>query len=196
MTRGVSALVALSLALATTPVDLFAQQAVPRARSTSTATARTTNGSRATMVIGTAWNAETRPIPNARVRLRNISTGQVAAQATTNQQGEFTFSNVPSGTYVTELVDGRGSVVAIGESFTIAPGQTVITFVRLPPRKGGFLFGVWGAAAAAAVAAAVGLGISAVEACGDCAVVKEECPECPPCDCPPISCEVPGQLPQ
>jgi hypothetical protein len=144
---------ALALALFVAPIAEAAQ------------TTRTLGGSRATTVVGTAWNADTKPLPNASIRLRNVSTGKVEATATTNQLGEFMFQGVSGGTFMTELVDNGGTVLAAGETFTINPGDTVVTFVRLRPRSGGLFGGLWGNAALAAIAAAAGLGITAAEPC-------------------------------
>lgn len=164
MKRTIASLLVAALMFAETGLVLAAQSPTPMTvRSGSTA------------VIGTAWNADTRPLANARVRLRNISTGQIDAQATTNGSGEFQFANVEGGTYVTELLDSGGNVAAVGESFTIAPGQTVVTFVRLRPRRAGLLGGLWGNAALAALAAAAGLGITAADEC-NCDPVSPELP--------------------
>ncbi len=126
-----------------------------------------------TTVIGTVWDANSVPIPYAKVRLRSFVTGQVVANATADQSGEFRFDNVEPGSYVVELVDDDGNVVALGQTFTIDPGQTVITFIMTDARDGGFLGGIWGPVAAAAIAAAAGLGVTAVQECS-CAPLSPE----------------------
>jgi hypothetical protein len=90
--------------------------------------------SRSTSIIGTAWNADGSPIKGANLRLRNIVTGKVEAASKANDAGRFTFDNVEPGSYVVELVSDAGHVRTIGHTFTIAPGETVATFVRLTPK--------------------------------------------------------------
>jgi hypothetical protein len=90
--------------------------------------------SRSPSIIGTAWNADSSPIKGANLRLRNIVTGKVAAATKANDLGQFTFDNVEPGSYLVELVNDAGHVQTIGHTFTIAPGETVATFVRLTPK--------------------------------------------------------------
>ncbi len=128
-----------------------------------------------TSILGSAWTEDTRPIPKARLRLRNVATGKIEAVTLANDAGEFTFPNVEGGSYVVELVNEAAAVQAVSHVFSIAPGETVATFVRLGtkrPRIGGFFENaaaavVTGAAlfqnaSTAVTAAAAGLGITAV----------------------------------
>ena len=108
-----------------------------------TATARPVSGSsRAatavnaarTSIVGSAWNVDNSPIKFASLRLRDVVEGKIEALAKANEVGEFTFENVPPGSYAVELVNEAGKVETIGHVFTIAPGETVATFVRLNAR--------------------------------------------------------------
>src|SRR3990170_3745471 len=85
-------------------------------------------------ILGTVWDAQSRPIPDAQVRLRNLTTGKVEATARASQSGQFTFQNVEGGNYVLELLNDEGRVLAVGQTFSVAPGETVATFVRLGAR--------------------------------------------------------------
>src|SRR5262249_27111089 len=85
----------------------------------------------ATTIVGTAWNADNTPIKGANIRLRNVVTGQIAAVTKANDAGAFTFDNAVGGSYVVELVTDSGHVRAVGNVFTLAPGETVATFVRV-----------------------------------------------------------------
>jgi hypothetical protein len=116
---------------------------------------------RGTSVEGAAWNADDTPIPEARVRLRNVDSGRIAAAAVADQAGQFTFANLESGTFLVELVSESGRVLAVGHVFTIAPGETVATFVRLGA-KAPWYAGFFSNAAAAAAAAAASQGITAL----------------------------------
>jgi len=117
---------------------------------------------RATSVMGFAWSASNEPLPDVEVQLRNLLTGLVEARSRTSDAGEFLFSDIEGGTYVVELVNESGKVVALGAPFTVAPGETVATFVRLALPAPWFA-NVMSNTAAAAVSTAAGIGIAAVE---------------------------------
>ncbi len=118
-------------------------------------------GARATSILGSAWNADNSPIPNARLRLRNALTGRIEATAEANDAGRFAFTGVESGTYVIELVSESGKVVALGQTFTVAPGETIATFVRLATRVPWFN-GFFSNVAAAASSTAASAGVTAI----------------------------------
>jgi hypothetical protein len=115
----------------------------------------------ATSIRGNAWTADNQPVPAARLRLRNLMTGKVEAATQANQAGEFTFANVEGGSYLVELVNDTGHVLAVGHRFSIAPGETVGTFVRLGTRVPWFS-GFFGNAAAAVASIAASQGITAL----------------------------------
>ena len=116
---------------------------------------------RSTAIQGTAWNADHTPIPEARLRLRNAASGRIVAESVANGTGQFTFTNIEEGAYIVELVSESGKVLAVGDAFTIAAGETVATFVRLSAHVPWFA-GFFENAAAAATAAAAGLGVTAL----------------------------------
>lgn len=89
--------------------------------STSSASAQVTGG---------AWTADDRPISQARLRLRDVVTGRMQASTVADDGGQFTFDDIPPGSYVVELLDAKGRVQVVGHVFSIAPGETVATFVR------------------------------------------------------------------
>lgn len=116
----------------------------------------------AASVVGFAWTASNEPLRDVEVRLRDLLSGTVAARVRTTDTGEFLFRDVEGGSYVVEIADERGRVVALGAPFRLASGETIATFVRLAlaaPSYGAVLSNT----AAAAVFAAAGLGIAAVE---------------------------------
>ena len=133
-----------------------------RAKSTETR-ARTSAEHTATraLILGVAWKGDNTPIAHARLRLRDVVTGRAEAITVANVEGQFSFANVEPGTFVVELINEDGRVLAVGPVFAIARGETATTFVRLPTRRrllGGFLSN----AAVAAVTAASGLGLTAL----------------------------------
>lgn len=128
--------------------------AVPAGRSNASGT-----------ILGTVWDTRNNAVPDAMVRLRNLTTGKVEATTRASQAGQFTFQTVEGGNYVLELVDDQGRVIAVGQMFSVAPGETVATFVRLGARVRWFA-GFFNNAAASAVSSAAGLGLTAVSATG------------------------------
>lgn len=112
-------------------------------------------------VLGNAWTADNTPIPKARLRLRDVASGKVEAVTLANEAGQFTFSNIGGGSYVIELVDDAAAVMAVGHVFSIAPGETVATFVRLGTKVPWFT-GFFGNAAAAVASSAASQGITAL----------------------------------
>jgi hypothetical protein len=112
-------------------------------------------------VTGVVWNADNSPYPNGKVRLRTLHTGRVEAAAVTTERGQFTFAQVPSDSYLTEVVNDSGKVIAVGQSFRVGSGETVATFVRLPAPQS-WLAGAFSNTAAAVIAAASSAGVTAV----------------------------------
>ena len=95
------------------------------------------------------------------MRLRNVASGKVEATTSAAGNGEFAFENVEGGTYVIEYVDQGGKVLAVGHVFSVAPGETVATFIRLGTTRPWFA-ALFSNAGAAVVATAASLGVTAV----------------------------------
>lgn len=118
-------------------------------------------GSRVTSVMGYLWAGEGTPISNATVQLRNIVTGQVEQVSSTLQNGAFAFNNVQGGTYAIEYVtESSGRLVAVGQAFSVAPGETVATFVRLGSNLAAIVPDLASNAAQAAISTAASAGIA------------------------------------
>jgi hypothetical protein len=111
--------------------------------------------------VGTVWTADSTPIPLARVRLRNMTTGSIDGAAVANNAGEFAFNGIHGGPFVVEYVSKGDRVLAIGEAFVVAPGETVTTFVRLGSDKPWYT-GFFSNAAIAVVSGAAASGITAL----------------------------------
>ena len=116
---------------------------------------------RATAVQGSAWRADNTPLPYAFLRLRNVLTGKTEASTVADGGGRFTFGGIREGTYLVELVDERGKVLTVGHVFTLGPGDTVATFVRLGPNVPWFN-GFFVNAALVVAASAATAGVAAV----------------------------------
>lgn len=116
-------------------------------------------------IQGEAWTAHNTAVPHARLRLRNVDSGNIDGAAQANEAGRFAFGNLKPGSYVVELVDSSGAVLAVSQRIVIASGQNIATIVRLPAR-GSFFSGFFGNAAAAVASGAASLGISALAPVG------------------------------
>jgi Carboxypeptidase regulatory-like domain len=150
--------------------------AAPGARSSAAgARAGGAVGVRSTSIVGVAWNADNTPIPAARVRLRNVVTGKIASAAITDAAGQFTFESTEPGAYLIELVTETGKIVAVGHTFSVAPGETVATFVRASTKVPWFT-GFFGNAASAIAATAASAGVTAIA------------PDAKPCSSPSPGC--------
>jgi hypothetical protein len=112
-------------------------------------------------VRGVVWNPDNSPLPNGKVRLRDVHTGKVEAASVTTERGQFLFEKIQRGSYLTEVVDDGGKVIAVGQSFSLEAGETVATFVRLPPRQS-WLAGAFTNTAAAVISAASSAGVTAI----------------------------------
>jgi hypothetical protein len=111
--------------------------------------------------MGSAWNAANAPLPGAHLQLRNVGNGKIVARANADEAGHFVFTNLDSGSYVVELVTETGKILTVGQTFAIAPGETVATFVRLGTKTPWFAE-FFGNAAGAVTAVAASQGITAL----------------------------------
>jgi len=82
-------------------------------------------------VAGAVRDQGGKPAVNYAVRVRNAGTGQVAGTGTTGPAGEFSFENLTQGTYVVEVVDGTGRILATSTSIALATGAMAITGVAI-----------------------------------------------------------------
>lgn len=87
-------------------------------------------------VLGTARSEAGSLISNAAVRLRNTASGEVISTSRTAANGDFSFSNVPAGSYVVELLDNSGAVIATSSSVSLAAGSMGVTGVVLTASAG------------------------------------------------------------
>jgi hypothetical protein len=135
-------------------------QAVPASPSSAAAASTHPVDAHNGLIAGFAWNADNSGIPGAKLRLRNVSTGKIAASSIADQLGQFRFEAAP-GSYLIELVDDAGKLLAVGQVFSVGAGESVATFVRLGnhvPWVAGFFTN----AAVAAITAAAAQGVTAL----------------------------------
>ena len=148
---------AAAVALASFPVPLSARQpAVPQAALGVTSVVQQPG-----TVTGIAWHRDNTPVSHALLRLRDVTSGRIIRRTRADAAGRFSFATVPSGSYVVELVDEDGGIRGVGQMFSVGPGETVSTFVRLGTHVPWFN-GFFNNAAAAAIASAAALGVAAI----------------------------------
>lgn len=123
------------------------------------------NSALATVVSAFVWDGRNDPVRDITVRLRNAQTGHVEGTTMSDIDGRVTFTDVEGGTYLLEVVNAKGSVLAAGQVFSVMPGETVATFVRLGSKLPWFT-GIFNRAAASAVAGAAAIGATAVGVTG------------------------------
>jgi hypothetical protein len=87
-----------------------------------------------TQIIGSVIDIRQVPVANARVRLRNLNTGKIEQETTTNEKGEYAFQLVEPGTYVVEMVIADGTIIALSNAGALQRFETLQTVVQLPGR--------------------------------------------------------------
>jgi SdrD B-like protein len=76
-------------------------------------------------ISGAADAASGAPLASTTVRLRSVSSGNVAATTTTNGTGEFAFSVAEPGNYVIEVVNAAGDVIGSSSMIAVTAGATI-----------------------------------------------------------------------
>ena len=120
-----------------------------------------------TQIMGYLWTSNNGVLDGASVQIRDTISNTIVDITQTNAAGEFVFQNVNPGQYVIEYVQGTTSkVLTLGHPFTVSPGETVATFVRLsnglPMLLPNELSNLASNAATSAVTSAAAEGITAV----------------------------------
>jgi hypothetical protein len=93
-------------------------------------------GGKLNALVGVARTSLNMPIPFARIVLRNIGTGQIFTRATADEHGAFSFLDLAANTYIVELLDPDGSVVATSSLVTMTRGELKQTIVRAAASAG------------------------------------------------------------
>jgi hypothetical protein len=88
------------------------------------------------MIAGTVFDQQSKPMADVRVRLRNLQTGQIDQTAVTNRAGEFRLVAEPDIPYVVELADTEGRIVSTSDVIVAHVGEIAATALtagsRLP----------------------------------------------------------------
>jgi Carboxypeptidase regulatory-like domain len=91
-------------------------------------------GGGSTMIVGTVIDSRQMVVARVKVRLRNITTGEVIAETESNDDGEYSFTDVEPGLYVVEMLFGDRYVVALSNAGSVARFETLQTVIQLPGR--------------------------------------------------------------
>ncbi len=128
-----------------------------------------TNASAFSVIQGNALSSESRPLPDAAVRLRDARLGRVVDRQVTDRSGLFAFRAVDPGTYVVELVADDQTILAASDVLTVNAGEVTSTLVQLPFHIAPFA-GILGQSAGQAliiISTAVASGVLATQSIGD-----------------------------
>jgi len=80
-------------------------------------------------MTGIARGNHMQSLPSVNVRLRNTDTGAVVGTTVTTEAGTFTFSALPAGNYIAEVIDVAGKVLGVGAPVSLPAGATATTSV-------------------------------------------------------------------
>ena len=98
-----------------------------------------------------------KPLANTTVRLRNVDTGQLVGNTTSNAQGQFSFSGLGPGNFVVETVSANGTILGTSAAIALTAAAMTITGVAVTTSAAA-IAAAGGAAGAAGAAGAVGGG--------------------------------------
>jgi hypothetical protein len=112
------------------------------------------------MIAGTVSDPQSKPMANARVKLRNLQTGQIDQTAVTNEAGEFHLVALPDVPYVVELADADGRIVSISDVIIAHLGEVAATALTADTRLPA-LARMFGKTTASLIAAMAGFGVPA-----------------------------------
>jgi len=113
-------------------------------------------------VSGTAQPSAGHSAANAAVRLRNLTTGNVAGTSVTDASGAFTFAGVEPGNYVVEMLDGAGNVVSTSATVAVTQGAVTGVAVGSAAAVAGGVGGFFGSTLGILTIAAAGAGVAGV----------------------------------
>lgn len=107
------------------------------------------------VIYGTALDGNAVPLPDMRVRLRNLQTRAIEQVSTTNLIGEFVFVAFPDIPYVVEIGDRSGRALVVSDVMVSRAGGAAGGVLVVPAKLRGYaaLFRATAGAVASAVAA-------------------------------------------
>lgn len=91
-------------------------------------------GSGGTRIQGSVIDIQQVPVAKVKVRLRNVTTGEVMAEAVSDDKGEYSFPELEPGVYVVEMFIDNRYIVALSNAGSVARNETLQTVIQLPGR--------------------------------------------------------------
>jgi hypothetical protein len=157
------ALAGIVLSTAVVSADQAAGAAAAAAKTRQTvAAAQKTAKDIKSLINGVALDRAQVPIPNAKVRLRNLEINDVEQVVTADEFGTFSFVAQPDVPYVVEITDQAGRVIAVGEVIMANTGEVAGAVVSLPARLPA-LAGVFTDTASSVISAATSSGLTVID---------------------------------
>ncbi len=148
--------------LAACAVSVAAEQNERRAGDPGTAAPPAASASAASgTLMGLTRDASERPLPDARMQLRNLVNGHVEKVSLTDHTGTFSFPRLTPGTYVVELTTSNGGIVAVSDAVVVSNDAVARTIVQVPSRTRSFAWWL-GSTTTVALAQAASLGVLTV----------------------------------
>jgi Carboxypeptidase regulatory-like domain len=95
------------------------------------------DGSAGTRIVGSVIDIQQTPVAKVKVRLRNITTGEIAAETESDDKGEYFFPELEPGMYVVEMFIDNRYIVALSNAGSVARFETLQTVIQLPGRWDG-----------------------------------------------------------
>ncbi len=95
------------------------------------------NGSAGTRIVGSVIDIQQTPVAKVKVRLRNMTTGEVVAETESDDKGEYVFPELEPGMYVVEMFIDNRYIVALSNAGSVARFETLQTVIQLPGRWDG-----------------------------------------------------------
>lgn len=91
-------------------------------------------GGALTRVVGAVVDSRQVVVARVKVRLRNLTTGEVIGETESDENGAYAFPEMEPGTYVVEMMIDNRYVVAVSNVGSVARYETLQTVVQLPGR--------------------------------------------------------------
>lgn len=122
-------------------------------------------------INGIARSSSGEVLPSYTVQLRNLQTGQLAGTTRSDVVGSFSFTDLPAGNYVVELVSPTGRIVGSSALIAVGSGATVTVSLTAAAFGGAAAAGSTGGISTALIvtslAAAAGIAAVIVVSRGD-----------------------------
>jgi hypothetical protein len=80
-------------------------------------------------LTGVARGNHLQSVSGATVQVRNLNTGAVVSSTVTTEGGAFTFSALPTGNYIVEVISAAGKVLGTGAPVSVTAGDAATTSV-------------------------------------------------------------------